>query len=113
MRSEDRARGQPLGPKATCRRWPPGTPAIVEDGEDPETPPADELVGDKIQRPAAVRNQGDWHRRPHPESAFAATPFAHHEPFLPVDAEKTLVVHTPVAEARAQPLTQDSIVRLP
>ena len=32
--------------------------AVVEDGENPEKPPANELVRDEIQRPAAVRSQG-------------------------------------------------------
>ena len=51
MRSEDRARGRLLGPRARCRHRRQAFPrAVIEDGENPETPPADELIGDEIQR---------------------------------------------------------------
>jgi hypothetical protein len=30
--------------------------AVIEHGKDPEAPTADELIGDKIQRPAVVRS---------------------------------------------------------
>ena len=104
--------------------------AIIEDGENPEAPPANELIRDKIERPPVVWSQGHRHWCPRAKSPFAAAASAHHEPFLPVDAEKPLVVddeafpsqedeQAPVAEAPAlpcqctQPLSQGRIIRPP
>jgi Transposase IS116/IS110/IS902 family len=104
--------------------------AVIEDGEDPEAPPADELVGNEIQRPPVVRSQGHSYCRSHAQSPLAAAAFAHHEPFLPLDAEKALVVYdksfpaqedkeTAIAEApalpchRTQSVPQGLIIRPP
>lgn len=94
--SAGRAHALPPCPTARGRRSrgqaAPGTDVV--DRQNAEAPAADQLAGHEVQRPQVVRRGRHRHRGAAAQSALAATSFAHHQPFLAIQSEQPLVVHS-------------------
>ena len=67
--------------------------AVVDHDQDAQAAAVDELIGDKIQRPAVVRPLRDQHRCPCAQGPLATTPPADHEALLAIEPEQAFVVH--------------------
>jgi hypothetical protein len=84
--------------------------AVVDHDQDAQTAAVDELIGDKIQRPAVVRPLRDQHRCPCAQGPLTTAAAADHKALLAIEPEQAFVVHhealpsqqdvqAPVAEA--------------
>jgi hypothetical protein len=99
--------------------------AIVDDHQNAEAAPVDELIRDKVQRPAVVGGKGDRHRRSRSDRPLAAAATANSQLLLPVEAEQPLVIDdvplppqqpaiaepTPLVRHGLHPLVQDAVIR--
>jgi hypothetical protein len=102
--------------------------AIVDDGQNAEAASVDELIRDKVQRPAVVGGKADRHRRSRPDRPLAAAAAANGQLLLPVEAEQPLVIDhialppqknmkpaiaepAPLVRHRFHPLAQDAVIR--
>lgn len=76
---------------------------VVDHGQDAEAPPAGELVGHEVERPALVGTLRQRQRRPNANRPPTAPPAPHLQLLLAVEPAEALVVH-PHPLALQQPL---------
>lgn len=67
--------------------------AVVDHDQDAHAAAVEELIGDKVQRPAVVWPLRDEHRCPCAQGPLAAAATANHETFLAIEPEQPLVVY--------------------
>src|SRR3954468_15838770 len=61
--------------------------AVIDHNQNAQPPPVNELIGDKVDRPAVIRQLRNRHRRARPKCTFAAAAPANHKAFLTIKPE--------------------------